>query len=760
MSWKCGICTFENLATFQVCQVCLQGKKPARSGMWSCSHCTYENAINVNNCVMCAKPKPESPNNHAHKPPAQQPRPVPQPSIPIRPGPAGPFVDSAPTTNPRPFPGIAPHSYQAQPMRPNQPPQIFPPQQRPQQGFPHPPHRSREDAPRHKPPISFPQAVTKPPKHSDVDISPEKPDQVVQPAKKPQSWDPFAKSEILDPDPVQKPNKNDHFNLDDIGDELDEIDVYANDDHVQSAPKENPFESTEMKQKISSVDDEATMALIRQMMAAEQCAVCKKNQGYDVCGVHNVCEECALNHLRNGIETKRWEKEPIGCPAAGCKENFPNHLLRKVGCKEKEIAKIEKMQESLSLGDCQIIECPKCHLKFMGEQANINEARQKSYKELGLDRKELSPEAVKHKAEWRFRCTGCQTIFCGNCNEQPYHLGFTCDGFKEYATAAKCRFCEAQLKNDNLAPFMEGEGLTWCCREDECLTKRNISCDKILKCGHLCRGIRGERQCPPCLNVDCIASREDTNEEDYCNICWVEGLGQAPCVKLECRHYFHYNCIRTIIEKGWPSARITFKFMECPLCNQQISHPALKRILKQSIDLKKDVSARALGRLKIEGLNNDKRISQKGTKYYNNPQQFALDRLAYYSCYKCRKPYYGGMRRCEEAGMQKDEKYKKEHLICGACASGPNTQACKIHGKQYITFKCKYCCNVANWFCWGNTHFCTSCHKRQEQGDYLNRKPVSALPKCPGPDKCPLGIDHPPNGVAEFSLGCVVCLRR
>ena len=38
----------------------------------------------------------------------------------------------------------------------------------------------------------------------------------------------------------------------------------------------------------------------------------------------------------------------------------------------------------------------------------------------------------------------------------------------------------------------------------------------------------------------------------------------------------------------------------------------------------------------------------------------------------------------------------------------------------------------------------------------MSRKPKSELPKCLGPDKCPLRIQHPPNG-EEYSLGCSIC---
>ncbi len=38
----------------------------------------------------------------------------------------------------------------------------------------------------------------------------------------------------------------------------------------------------------------------------------------------------------------------------------------------------------------------------------------------------------------------------------------------------------------------------------------------------------------------------------------------------------------------------------------------------------------------------------------------------------------------------------------------------------------------------------------------MTTKTKENLPQCDGPDKCPLGIEHKPNG-EEFSLGCSLC---
>jgi len=49
-----------------------------------------------------------------------------------------------------------------------------------------------------------------------------------------------------------------------------------------------------------------------------------------------------------------------------------------------------------------------------------------------------------------------------------------------------------------------GEGLVNVCTKAECLKLKEQSCGKILPCGHLCRGLAGERVCV-CVCV-CVCS--------------------------------------------------------------------------------------------------------------------------------------------------------------------------------------------------------------------------------------------------------------
>ena len=86
-----------------------------------------------------------------------------------------------------------------------------------------------------------------------------------------------------------------------------------------------------------------------------------------------------------------------------------------------------------------------------------------------------------------------------------------------------------------------------------------------------------------------------------------------------------------------------------------------------------------------------------------------MHRYAYYVCFKCDKAYYGGEARCDlEAGVDAD--YDPAELVCGACSDVSRAQMCPKHGTDFLEYKCRYCCSVAVFFCFGTTHFCNPCH--------------------------------------------------
>ena len=73
---------------------------------------------------------------------------------------------------------------------------------------------------------------------------------------------------------------------------------------------------------------------------------------------------------------------------------------------------------------------------------------------------------------------------------------------------------------------------------------------------------------------------------------------------------------------------------------------------------------------------------------------------------QCKKPYFAGGYQCQEA----NDRFDPAELICPGCQP-QSVNDCPQHGKDWLAFKCRWCCNIANWFCWGNAHFCDNCHK-------------------------------------------------
>ncbi|CAD5232657.1 unnamed protein product [Bursaphelenchus xylophilus] len=315
---------------------------------------------------------------------------------------------------------------------------------------------------------------------------------------------------------------------------------------------------------------------------------------------------------------------------------------------------------------------------------------------------------------------------------------------------AKCRFCQNPLKPD--------ETKTGVCGYNECQDMLKDACMKILPCGHWCPGISGEKECLPCFTCPSSDSKQDS--DDLCVICFTDRLGGAPCVKLSCGHSFHYQCVKTILEKRWHGPRILFRFMQCPLCKSNIDHPALQPLMQPLLALYEDVKKKALLRLEYDGLLKVSAVTSEQSEFFNDPTGYALHRYVYVLCSKCNKAYFGGESRCQQA--LDSSSYKPEELVCGGCSDISGAPVCGRHGTEFLEYKCRFCCSVAVYFCFGNSHFCSICHSDFQR---LIATPTNLLPQCPvGPratqlenqDGCPLRVKHPPTG-EEFSLGCGIC---
>ncbi|XP_016086576.1 E3 ubiquitin-protein ligase MYCBP2-like [Sinocyclocheilus grahami] len=317
-----------------------------------------------------------------------------------------------------------------------------------------------------------------------------------------------------------------------------------------------------------------------------------------------------------------------------------------------------------------------------------------------------------------------------------------------------CRFCGTRNGTE-----LSAVGSV--CSDQDCQEYAKLACSKTHPCGHPCGGVKNEELCLPCLHgCDKTAACLKQDADDMCMICFTEALSAAPAIQLDCSHVFHLQCTRRVLENRWLGPRITFGFMSCPICKNKINHSVLKDLLEPIKELYEDVRRKALMRLEYEGLHKSEAITMSGARFYNNPAGFAMNRYAYYVCYKCKKAYFGGEARCDAEAGQGDD-YDPRELICGACSDVSRAQMCSKHGTDFLEYKCRYCCSVAVFFCFGTTHFCNACHDDFQR---MTSVPKEELPHCPaGPkgkqlegSECPLHVVHPPTG-EEFALGCGVC---
>ncbi|CAB3398193.1 unnamed protein product [Caenorhabditis bovis] len=313
-----------------------------------------------------------------------------------------------------------------------------------------------------------------------------------------------------------------------------------------------------------------------------------------------------------------------------------------------------------------------------------------------------------------------------------------------------CRFC------GNSVPSHE-QNLDGTCSHDDCVNYAKTACNKVHSCGHFCGGIKDEVDCLPCMT--CKRSDANQDSDDVCVICFTERLGAAPCIRLECDHIFHYHCVRMILDRRWNGPRIVFRFMHCPLCIQKISHPGLTDLLEPLLVIRQEVIEKAKMRLEYDGLMSSPALTDPRSEFFNQPEEYALDRYMYVLCHKCKKAYFGGESRCQAA--LDSSQYNPEELICGACSDTTGVQVCPRHGVEFLEYKCRFCCSIAVYFCFGTTHFCAPCHDDFQR---LMTLPKNLLPPCPvGPrsmpldePSCPLKMKHPPTG-EEFAMGCGIC---
>ena len=87
-------------------------------------------------------------------------------------------------------------------------------------------------------------------------------------------------------------------------------------------------------------------------------------------------------------------------------------------------------------------------------------------------------------------------------------------------------------------------------------------------------------------------------------------------------------------------------------------------------------------------------------------------------CGKCKQPFQAGLRQCGAAGEAEAEA-DAAAIKCENCQNDAKAN-CPKHGKEFIVWKCRYCCGncgcpdgcngLAVFACFGYLHACKYCH--------------------------------------------------
>ena len=95
----------------------------------------------------------------------------------------------------------------------------------------------------------------------------------------------------------------------------------------------------------------------------------------------------------------------------------------------------------------------------------------------------------------------------------------------------------------------------------------------------------------------------------------------------------------------------------------------------------------AQDRLKFEELEkSDPKLQDTTSPYYGKANEYAMIIYAYFMCFKCKNPYFGGRKDCVAAMNEAQGaggSFKPEELICPGCCDVP-IENCPKHGKDFI----------------------------------------------------------------------------
>jgi len=236
------------------------------------------------------------------------------------------------------------------------------------------------------------------------------------------------------------------------------------------------------------------------------------------------------------------------------------------------------------------------------------------------------------------------------------------------------------------------------------------------------------------------------------------GGGGDYFLQLDCSHACHIECLKRQVQVGLkkhPSDKFTFGFLKCPACRTDlmISDPrqcyakeALDTMLRDPLEKRKHVRAACERHAREDPVDKIKGLDDMSA---TEALETIERSIGAYQCSKCPSIFCEGTV-CGAAAGENDDgggAREKEALVCPTCAPRKPVLGPVDYSKcPEPLYKCDLCCSVAKYRC-PDYYQCEMHHAQY---------PNKVVHKCPGPEKCSLGVAHPQNDYKRlgFVIGC------
>lgn len=268
------------------------------------------------------------------------------------------------------------------------------------------------------------------------------------------------------------------------------------------------------------------------------------------------------------------------------------------------------------------------------------------------------------------------------------------------------------------------------------------------------------------------------------------GVSTMTTIELGCGHVWHLECIRQQLQHAQPTPaqRLLFSGCRCAKCGVFCDHEALHDLTRTTDVFRSQVDDLIAEQLQIdfpdvwrhasaasctnrhENIDDDNNSKNNRSSALEALMEEGRRKYAFYLCGHCHQPYFGGTVECAEQDHR--EQTSSEDRLCPGCSTASHRQ-CRdpTDHRSSLVWKCRYCCSIATFVCYGTVHFCSACHSRstkrtreQPRNHNAGGPPkLEAIP-CPGGEACThpklRGQTHHQNGddvSCEQVYHCAVC---